>query len=1041
MALEKIEVPLVVSGGIDTKTDRKIVPDSKMLITENVDFSKVGTLKKSKGTTRLTNSTDTSDNLNDVSSSIFSHNNEIVMMGKTGSSDIYSYNEAEDEWKSKAGSVGEKTAVSANIEVKNSLTDYLGTGSSSLWEFPLAGFRIVATVGTRSDVSSPLRITKVDYSTGLEQVFEPYSDYNSYEVRVIGKDDATNPIFWVIFSQVGANVSGNDDRVVIMTFDKDVSAVGSTHIVAVESTATVNHPIFDAIIVDGSLFYVAAVITTELKMGYVSDAGSLSGTSTYTVSSSVYIYSGTGSAAEYFEHPNISAFESNGKIYVAFLNNNASKDAYMVAFGKSNLSSVDRTETLIAQGSTYSSVFYRVDLITTPIQSDSDSLILTLSGKDSSNDGFIKTNIIAVDWASSPPTIVNKTSSGAIANAEIVSKAFSFFWPTEENVFYYVMTSTCFNSNISTFVLVKIIVNGTNDWDRVIIGKFHETIANDVFNEYSPYIGARLITSMTMLNPIVLSEDGNYYFPCIIKASLLAVYDDASVFVTSNSIASINLRDSSNFIVPTRLSQSTHLSGSVVKEYDGGTLRYSGFQTIPKIILTVNGSFTIDNGLHQYKAIFVYLDNNGEIHRSGQSSTGEITTASQAVNVTLDPESIKMLNQEVDGRAEVWIYRAVVGTSGPFYLVGRIGSGTVVYVDIEGDSEIISNQAIYTNGGVLENSQVPAMSYIASGLNRIFGISNNDKNKIYYSQKRIVEDSIEWSEALYFRVDGHGKNAADAVGVENLDDKIIILKEDSILYVSGDGPLPTGAQNTFSEPVVVSQETGCNEVKSIIATPIGVMFKGKKGIYIVDRALAVKYIGAPVEQYNSETITGAEVSKTKNEVYFQTSSRLMIYNYLQNKWSTNTYLGGKSICVWKDQLACVKSDGYVYYQDESVYTDNLQDISMRVVTPWYKLKGITGYGRLYEVVVLGEYKSDHTLNVRIYYDYDETDYDDYTFTVTSINIYEFSLKPEKQKCQSFKIEVWDTPTGGSGESLELTGISVRVGLKKGFFKLSDSYKG
>jgi hypothetical protein len=262
-----------------------------------------------------------------------------------------------------------------------------------------------------------------------------------------------------------------------------------------------------------------------------------------------------------------------------------------------------------------------------------------------------------------------------------------------------------------------------------------------------------------------------------------------------------------------------------------------------------------------------------------------------------------------------------------------------------------------------------------------------------------------------------------------------------LLYVSGDGPLPTGSQNTFTEPVVVSQEIGCSEVKSIVETPIGVMFKGKKGIYIVDRALAVKYIGAAVEEYNSETINGADVSKIRNEVYFQTSSRLMIYNYLQDKWSTNTYLGGKSICIWKDQLAALKSDGLVYYQDESLYTDNTANISMKVTTPWYKLKGITGYGRLYEIIILGEYKSDHTLNVRVYYDYDETDYGDYTFDVESINIYEFSVKPSKQKCQSFKIEIWDTPTGGSKESLELTGISVRIGAKQGFYKLADSNKG
>ena len=1046
MALQKIEVPLVVSGGIDTKTDRKIVPDKKMIKTENVDFSKLGTLKKSKGTTRLTASTDTSDDISDISSSIFSHNNEIIVMGKQRTTDVYSYNSHDNEWKNKNDIDGEKMAVSCDINVDQNSADYLNCSCSSMWEFPLAGFKIFATIVRKGDSSTPFRITKVDYETGEEQIFEPDST-DSYELKVIGIDDASNPFFWVIVSQL--SVSTYTDRVLIYTFDKDVSQQGSAINVAEDVTAFRHYPIFDGTIVDGALFFVAAVDKTDLEIGYITTAGSLTGASTYTVSNSVCI-NDDGSPFIPFNHPNITCFRINDRVFVAFVEYNllgANRDIYAVGFSTSDLTTVKKTETKIVDKTVYGSIYYRIDLVSSPVQSDTDSLVLAASGYEisASGVGFVKTDLFSIGWISASPSVQIRTSSNSISNTEIASKAFSFFWPTEPDVLYYVMVSTVQGLENSTFNLVRVEINGTNDWDREIIGKFYESNAIDPWaTEFNNFYDQNAF--MGNLGSIIKGRDDKYYFACLVKADLINVGTSVSVgasYLIKNSSVSIDLDGESDSIVSTRLSQSTHLSGSVVREYDGSSVRFSGFSSSPKAILTTSAWTThLTDGNHQYKLIYVYFDSNGESHRSDVSSTVDITTSSQSVVVTIGPVGSAEFNTERDSRSEVWIYRALTGTGGPFYLLAALPSDTSSYSDSwVSDSALLERETLYTDGGILSNSQVPSMSYIASGLHRIFGVSVEDKNKIYYSQKRIVENSIEWNLALYFRVDGHGRNVGEAVGVENLDDKMIIFKQDSLLYIGGDGPLPTGAQNTFTDPVVVSQEIGCNEAKSIVATPIGVMFKGKKGIYIVDRSLAVKYIGASVEEYNSETINGAEVSKVRNEVYFQTDNRLMVYNYLQDKWSTNTYLGGKSICIWQDQLACLKSDGLVYYQDELVYTDNLADISMKVATPWYKLKGTTGYGRLYEIIVYGEYKSDHTLNIRVYYDYDETDYGDYTFDVETMNIYEFSVKPSKQKCQSFKIEIWDTPTGGSGESYELTGISVRIGAKQGFYKLSDTNKG
>ena len=46
MALEKVLYPLVIDGGIDTKTDSALLPVGKNLISDNTDFQEFGSIKK-----------------------------------------------------------------------------------------------------------------------------------------------------------------------------------------------------------------------------------------------------------------------------------------------------------------------------------------------------------------------------------------------------------------------------------------------------------------------------------------------------------------------------------------------------------------------------------------------------------------------------------------------------------------------------------------------------------------------------------------------------------------------------------------------------------------------------------------------------------------------------------------------------------------------------------------------------------------------------------------------------------------------------------
>ncbi len=91
-------------------------------------------------------------------------------------------------------------------------------------------------------------------------------------------------------------------------------------------------------------------------------------------------------------------------------------------------------------------------------------------------------------------------------------------------------------------------------------------------------------------------------------------------------------------------------------------------------------------------------------------------------------------------------------------------------------------------------------------------------------------------------------------------------------------------------------------------------------------------------------------------------------------------------------------------------------------------------------MLLGAYKSGHTLTVQVGYDYEDA-YTQ-TFTVTSDNFdpeYQFQINNKRQKCEAVRFRIYDTPDGtGDGRGYALSGMSVEVGLKNGQNKLPAS---
>jgi hypothetical protein len=216
------------------------------------------------------------------------------------------------------------------------------------------------------------------------------------------------------------------------------------------------------------------------------------------------------------------------------------------------------------------------------------------------------------------------------------------------------------------------------------------------------------------------------------------------------------------------------------------------------------------------------------------------------------------------------------------------------------------------------------------------------------------------------------------------------------------------------------------------------MFKSLKGIYLLDRGLGTQYIGAAVEDFNSQRIVAAIVSDKFNEARFYTNlNNCLVYNYLFGTWSVFKGQTSVDADIWQGSPVSLISNK-VLVETENTFLDDSQFYSMKLVTPWLKLNGIQGFQRIYQLWIIGNYKSAHTLKMKIYVNYEETVVETYDliYNGSTESQYQFTVSMPYQKIESIKFELFDEAQSGNGESFDLSNLQAEVGIKSGGYKLA-----
>ena len=529
-------------------------------------------------------------------------------------------------------------------------------------------------------------------------------------------------------------------------------------------------------------------------------------------------------------------------------------------------------------------------------------------------------------------------------------------------------------------------------------------------------------------------------------------------------------------------------TGGYLHGYDGGSIFETGFALYPSIARLEQVSKNLNNvggladGTYKYLAVYEWADANGNVHRSSPSAIKEITVENDSGDLGTVGVSVYIPNFTRKEGVKVVVYRTLSQGS-IFYKAGSFTvptpanatSGVITFVDWpKGDSsgstagEIIHRAIVYTQNGELPNGFFGSCTDLTRHRNKVFAVGADDN--VYFSKPIVDGIEPQFPDAFSLTIPG---DSSKTTGIESNLDHFLIFTEDNAHFVSGAGPDAFGA-GMFAPPRIFGTNQGARAGSAHVQTPLGVFYQTERGIYLVQRDMSVKYVGAQVEDQVNNTIVSMICHDPVNEVRFMVKDLnpgtgnpdvLLTYNYYFGQWSrsemvytsTENQIGEVYDGTYFQKLSAT---GFLLKQDNSVFTDTsrvhsnptstiTRNYNVSVKTAFIAPSGLLSYDRVYRVMALGEYVGAHSVQMKFRMDYNESyilssavkalssaPAGGYEPADGAVNhpLYLFRAHLLQQKCRSLQVEI--LLTSSTTAAAHLDGIAFEVGVrpKKSAFK-------
>lgn len=1033
MPIRKSTIEIPVAGGVDTKTDEKMVNPPAMLDIQNCVFTKHGTLKKRNGYEALGTKDLDGNHLTFVK--LGTRLNELFGITDEG---LYSYSESAGRWVRQGGykPLSLSTRRVAESPEAQTQADFDHTSSIEVYAWEDSRGGVYYSVYDRSSGGSLVAPTQLD-ANGVSPRVVTTPDTES--VHIVYIDTSANDLVSVTFTATLFDGSVTDTLL--------ASDVHSNNMLDV-----CYHPTSGGVV----YAYASTANTNKsIKIGFLGSSGQFGPVgkwgSSLTVNTSATPDKTIG-------------INSNGSTTVV---------TTAIPFAGEGAMAFVLNSTLVGLGFELSSVgSSAVDVNEPPYAT-------TVAFRDNTNKFDV--------WVSGSPTndlLKKRSYTGATPDGAAVTLA------GKVRVAGHAIQLDSLSSTESTNYVVPLSYNGTRGFQDSYF------IADSSGLPVASFLRGYAFDPVDA-TPLLCPHPSLDHSLVVVSTAKVSVSDEQdNVEFTEPGLTKVALSEATPISLA-EMNGSTYTSGGMTWQYDGLAPVEAGFLLIPEVRsssqATTGGGTLDDTKAYFYNAMFRWTDEQGKQLLSApfSFSLGPEDGSARTNYSVQDVFNFRFFSttiDDIDYRFDS-LYLTRKLSRSPVYLAGfrTPGNGVLKYkwtddvaiaptslydeltdynvTEPDLDASTLGftiNEYDYTNSGELENVAPFGAKYLISHDDRIFYVPNEDQNKVYFSKRPDEFSQPGFNEILYIQAPQDGETIT-ALGV--MDNKLVIFKRSKIYLVSGEGPNNLGV-GAYTLPRLVSTDTGCKDFRSVVRTPYGLMFQSDKGIYLLNRGEAVEYAGKAVEAYNDQTITAATLIANTNEVRFLSSDeRTLVFDYEFGTWTTFTSHEGLDAVIHDGAYHYLRLDGTVYREKPGFFKDASSNIVVKMKTAWIKPQGLQRFWRCSRISFLGEYGSEHDLRLKTAVNYRQQEaysvvWDPDNALATDVwggqsvwgggdtwgtpdelrpdKVYQFRHVPKIQKVESIQFTVEEIPPSDPGQGFELTGIALDVGSYKGVFRLPSA---
>lgn len=467
----------------------------------------------------------------------------------------------------------------------------------------------------------------------------------------------------------------------------------------------------------------------------------------------------------------------------------------------------------------------------------------------------------------------------------------------------------------------------------------------------------------------------------------------------------------------TQLGPNLLLPLSVNALHDGSSSFESGFFTScpqPTVSSQNNGSLT-PNVTYFYVGVMQYIDASGRTHYSAPSLpvlAPPVVSGGRA-NVITYPNIYLTLRNKSINTINFLTYRTLAGgssgtsTGAAYFLVDSTifnnnGDFTASILDTLSDSSIASAPKIYTSnysaGASAGTAAPPPFFSTCVWQNCIWGAAYRNGWELWFTwpldNSVFQPEGVTWSSVNRIAIPS---DVGQVQGISSIDSSLVILGTNRDYIITGSPPIRSSSQldsATFSSVAQLPTPSGMRVRNGVCTVPQGLILQGTTGMLLLDRAFNYNDIGNSISDIVGNTNYGAGVLYAQgNCVVFPVvsgSGPPLAYYYEDGRWSI-PYQSTSGVSNWNQVVSLspfrmgnsITNVGLTRNTSSPLIQLGPNSVYMQVQTPWVEMaksagpgqpaQNVSGYGRLFEVQVQGDLRSDisfpYTLALKTEYDY------------------------------------------------------------------------